>query len=176
MLILNVRAKIWDFFNVQTQKWVRPKRHWNAILVLFEYINLVKCSKKILNFVKWRLRRRTLRARKSENPEFEVPLSARNPAIDPPQGVRYPIISSAWTFRRARTRSYASLPPRQKMHTPPGIQNGKRNRDRKTTVKVYKEEGGWGVIPPGGSIYQGAAKIWKNEVFEHFFGNFWETF
>ena len=58
MLILNVRAKIWDFFNVRTQKWVLPKCHWNAILILFEYINLVKFSKNLQNFIKRRLRQR----------------------------------------------------------------------------------------------------------------------
>ena len=51
-----------------------------------------------------------LRARKSENPAIEPP-SGRNPAIEPPppQGVRDPIISSAWTPKRARTGSRASL-------------------------------------------------------------------
>ena len=62
---------------------------------------------------------RALRARKSENPAIETP-SVQNPAIEtpletkfcnrtPPQGVRDPIISSAWTPKRARTGSYASL-------------------------------------------------------------------
>ena len=48
-----------------------------------------------------------------ENPKTlqSNPPSGRNPAIDPPpsQGVWDPIISSAWTPKRARTGSYASL-------------------------------------------------------------------
>ena len=53
---------------------------------------------------------RALRARKSGNPAIETPPSGRNPAIEtPPRGVRDPIISSAWTSKRARTGSYASL-------------------------------------------------------------------
>ena len=54
MLIFDVRAKIWDFFNIRTQKWVRPKCHWNAILLLFEYINFVKFSKNLQHFLKRR--------------------------------------------------------------------------------------------------------------------------
>ena len=42
--------KNWDFFSIRTQKWVRPKCHWNEILVLFEYINLVNFLKNHQNF------------------------------------------------------------------------------------------------------------------------------
>ena len=101
MSIFGVRAKIWDFLNVRAQKWVRPKCYWNAILQLFEYINLVKFSKNLQNFLKWRLRCR-LGCFAPENPET----LQSNP---PPQGVLDPIISSAWTPKRARTGSYASL-------------------------------------------------------------------
>ena len=51
MLICNVREKIWDFLNVRTQKGVRPKCLWNAILVLFEHFNLAKFSKNLRNFL-----------------------------------------------------------------------------------------------------------------------------
>ena len=106
MLILNVRAKMWDFFNVRTQKWVRPKCHWNVIFVLSKYMNLVKFSINLQNLLKRRLRCRFGRFA-PENPktlQSNPPPSARNPAIDPPtpQGVRDPIISSAWTSGRAR--------------------------------------------------------------------------
>ena len=109
MLIFDVRPKIWDFFNVRTQKWVRPKCHGNTILVLFNYINLVKVFKKSSKFSKTAPPSpfRALRARKSENPAIEPPPSALNPAIErPPQGVRDSIISSTWTSKRARTGSY----------------------------------------------------------------------
>ena len=112
MWIVDVRAKIWDFSNVRTQKWVRPKCPWNVISLLFMYFNLVKFSKNLQNFLKRRLRRRFGRFA-PENPETlqsKPPLGPkscnRNP---PPRGVRDPIISSAWTPRRARTGSYASL-------------------------------------------------------------------
>ena len=57
MKVFDVRVKISDFFNVRTQKWVRPKCPWNAILVFFEYTNLVKFLKNLQNFLKRMLRR-----------------------------------------------------------------------------------------------------------------------
>ena len=75
------------------------------------YFNLVKFSKNLQNFLKRRLRRRFGRFA-PENPKTlqSNPPSGRNPAIEtPPQGVRDPIISSAWTPIRARMGSRASL-------------------------------------------------------------------
>ena len=111
MWIFDVRVKI--FSSVLTQKWVRLKCPWNVISLLFMYNNLVKFSKNLQNFQKRRLRRRFGRFA-PENPKTlqSKPPSGRNPAIEtPPQGVRDPIISSAWTPKRAWTGSYASLLP-----------------------------------------------------------------
>ena len=52
---------------------------------------------------------RALRARKSENPAIEAHLGLKSCNRNPPQGVRDPITSSAWTSKRALTGSYASL-------------------------------------------------------------------
>ena len=88
MWIVDVRAKIWDFSNVRTQKWVRPKCPWNVISLLFMYFNLVKFSKNLQNFLKRRPRRRFGRF----TPENLKPLqsnpppSGRNPAIETPLG------------------------------------------------------------------------------------------
>ena len=107
MLIFNVRAKIWDFLNVWTQKLVRQKCPWNGTLVLFEYINLVKSSKFPKTVPS------ALRARESENSTMETPplgskFCNRNPSLFRGGG-RNPTISNAWTFKRVRTGSYASL-------------------------------------------------------------------
>ena len=54
--------------------------------MLFEYINLVKFSKNLQNFLKRRLRRRLGRFA-PENPktlQSKPPPSGRNPAIEPP--------------------------------------------------------------------------------------------
>ena len=85
MLIFGVRAKIWDFFDVRTQKWVRPKCHWIAIYALFEYINLVKFSKNPQNFLKRRLQCRFGRFAPENLKTLQSnPHSGRNPAIETP--------------------------------------------------------------------------------------------
>ena len=93
MLIFDVREKIWDFLNVRTQKWVRPKCHWNAILVLFEYINLVKFSKNLQNFLKRRLRRRLGRFA-PENPKT---LQSKPPPLGPKSCNRNPPLGGSET-------------------------------------------------------------------------------
>ena len=95
----------------KAQKWIRPNCPWNVISLLFMYFNLVKFSKNLQNFLKRRLRRRFGRFA-PENPETlqsKPPLEPKSCNRTPPRGVRDPIISSAWTPRRARTGSYASL-------------------------------------------------------------------
>ena len=83
ILIFNLRQKIWDFSNVWTQKWVRPKCHCNAILVLFEYVNLVKISKNLQKILKRRFRRRFERfAPENWKPCNRPPPSGQNPAIE----------------------------------------------------------------------------------------------
>ena len=70
-----------------------------------------KFLKNLQNFLKRRLRRRFGRFA-PENPKTlpSKPLLGQKSGIrPPPQGVRDPIISSAWTSKRARTGSYASL-------------------------------------------------------------------
>ena len=61
------------------------------------YFNLVKFSKNLQNFLKWRLQRRFGRFA-PENPKTlqSTPPSGRNPAIETPLGGRDPIISSAF--------------------------------------------------------------------------------
>ena len=72
------------------------------------YINLVRFSKNLQNFLKRRFFGRV----PPENPILcnRSPPLAQNPAIEtPPQRGRNAITFSAWTLERARTVSYASL-------------------------------------------------------------------
>ena len=95
---------------------------------------------------------RALRARKFENPAIEPPPLGpkscnRNP---PPQGVRDPIISSAWTPRRARKGSRASLA--QIVISPHGIDQQVDSFFRKRVTEFQKkgvDQGSiWTVWPP----------------------------
>ena len=88
MLILNVRAEIWDFLNVRTQKWVRMKWHQNAISVLF----LVHWFGEILeNSSKFSKTApsapfRALRSQKSETPAINFPRAKFLQSNAPSQG------------------------------------------------------------------------------------------
>ena len=86
MLILKVWEEIWDFLNGRTQKCVHPKWPWNAILVLFWYIDSVKFLKNLQNFLKRCLRFRVesfaLETRKPcDRPPFLKSCNRTSPSV-----------------------------------------------------------------------------------------------
>ena len=72
------------FFERLDTTCVRPKCSWNAVLVLFGYINLV-IFRKSSKFSKWSFRHRfgCFAPKKPKNLQSNPPPLAQNPAIDP---------------------------------------------------------------------------------------------